>query len=62
PYTLPPGPYSTEQPNYTNAALIGQAILASQDHRLTLQDIYEWITIVYPHFNHTESTWMDSIR
>ncbi|KAJ7077845.1 hypothetical protein B0H15DRAFT_861154 [Mycena belliarum] len=62
PYTLPPGPYSTERPLSSYAALIGQAILSSRDHRLTLQEIYEWIVIVYPHFKRGERTWMNSIR
>ncbi|KAJ7933302.1 hypothetical protein B0H13DRAFT_1579327, partial [Mycena leptocephala] len=62
PYTLPPGPYSNQRPNYTYAALIGQAILSSQNHRLRLQDIYEWISIVYPYFKHGEKTWMNNIR
>lgn len=62
PYTLPPGPYSTTKPDYSYAALIGQAILSSPEHRLTLQDIYEWITTVYPFYNRGEQTWMNSIR
>ncbi|KAJ7043519.1 hypothetical protein C8F04DRAFT_991723 [Mycena alexandri] len=62
PYKLPPGPYSDQRPHHSYAALIGQAILSSQDHRLTLQEIYEWIVIVYPHFKRGERTWMNSIR
>ncbi|KAJ6591669.1 hypothetical protein DFH09DRAFT_1306385 [Mycena vulgaris] len=62
PYKLPPGPYSDERPHKSYAALIGQAILSSQDHRLTLQEIYEWIATVYPHFKRGERTWMNSIR
>ncbi|KAI6024444.1 hypothetical protein EDC04DRAFT_3143322 [Pisolithus marmoratus] len=62
PYKLPPGPYSTTKPDLSYAALIGQAILSSPDHRLTLQEIYDWITIVYPYFNRNETTWMNSIR
>ncbi|KAJ7672668.1 hypothetical protein B0H17DRAFT_1170882 [Mycena rosella] len=62
PYQIPPGPYSNERPHHSYAALIGQAILSSQDHRLTLQEIYEWIAIVYPHFKRGERTWMNSIR
>ncbi|KAJ7504481.1 hypothetical protein B0H11DRAFT_519826 [Mycena galericulata] len=62
PYTLPPGPYSDQRPQYSYAALIGQAILSSQDHRLTLQEIYEWIVTVYPHYKRGERTWMNSIR
>ncbi|KAJ7623295.1 hypothetical protein FB45DRAFT_101338 [Roridomyces roridus] len=62
PYTLPPGPYSHERPHYSYAALIGQAILSSPEHRLTLQEIYEWIVTVYPHYKRGERTWMNSIR
>ncbi|KXN86593.1 Forkhead box protein I3 [Leucoagaricus sp. SymC.cos] len=62
PYTLPPGPYSTNKPDLSYAALVGQAILSSPEHRLTLQEIYDWITIVYPHFKRGETTWMNSIR
>ncbi|KAG5220762.1 DNA ligase (ATP) [Salix suchowensis] len=32
------------------------------DHRLTLQEIYDWITIVHPYFKRGETTWMNSIR
>ncbi|KAF7294401.1 Forkhead box protein I1 [Mycena kentingensis (nom. inval.)] len=62
PYTLPPGPYSEQRPHHSYAGIIGQAILSSTDHRLTLQEIYDWICIVYPHFKRGERTWMNSIR
>jgi hypothetical protein len=62
PFKLPPGPYSHTKPDLPYAALIGQAILASPERRLTLQEIYDYITIVYPHFKRNEQTWMNSIR
>lgn len=62
PYTLPPGPYLTTKPDLSYAALIGRAILSSSEHRLTLQEIYDWITIVYPYYKRGETTWMNSIR
>lgn len=62
PYTLPPGPYITKKPDVSYAALVGRAILASPKHALTLQEIYDWITIVHPHFKRGETTWMNSIR
>ncbi|ESK94917.1 forkhead box protein i1 [Moniliophthora roreri MCA 2997] len=62
PYKLPAGPYSPNKPDLSYAALLGQAILSSAEHRLTLQEIYDWITIVYPFFKRGETTWMNSIR
>ncbi|TFK40008.1 hypothetical protein BDQ12DRAFT_712067 [Crucibulum laeve] len=62
PYTLPPGPYSPNKPDLSYAALVGRAILSSPEHRLTLQEIYDWITIVYPYYKRGETTWMNSIR
>jgi hypothetical protein len=62
PFTLPPGPYSPNKPDASYAALVGQAIIASPEHRLTLQEIYDYITIVYPFFKRDEQTWMNSIR
>ncbi|GBE86557.1 hypothetical protein SCP_0904360 [Sparassis crispa] len=62
PYVLPPGPYQTEKPDFSYAAMIGQAILSSPQHRLTLQDIYEWIATVYSHYKRGEQTWMNSVR
>lgn len=62
PFVLPSGPYSPNKPDYSYAALVGQAILSSPEHRLTLQEIYDYITIVYPFFKRGEQTWMNSIR
>ncbi|KAH9839813.1 uncharacterized protein C8Q71DRAFT_702663 [Rhodofomes roseus] len=62
PYVLPLGPYSEDKPDCAYAGLIGQAILSSPEHRLTLQDIYEWITTVYPYYKRGEQTWMNSVR
>ncbi|KAJ7583238.1 hypothetical protein C8J56DRAFT_953416 [Mycena floridula] len=62
PYTLPPGPYTPTKPECSYAAILGQAILSSPQHRLTLQEIYDWITIVFPFFKRGETTWMNSIR
>lgn len=62
PFALPSGPYSSSKPEQSYAAIIGQAVLSSPEHRLTLQEIYDWITIVYPYFKRGETTWMNSIR
>ncbi|KAI0766956.1 hypothetical protein BD413DRAFT_605716 [Trametes elegans] len=57
-----PGPYSARKPDLSYAAIIGQAILASPGHALALQDIYEYITTVYPFYKRGEPTWMNSVR
>lgn len=62
PYKLPPGPYLSTKPDLSYAALIGRAIISSPEHRLTLQEIYDWITIVCPYYKRGETTWMNSIR
>ena len=62
PYVIPPGPYPAEKPDLSYAALIGQAILSSEEHRLSLQHIYEWISKVYPYYKRTDQIWMNSIR
>ncbi|TFK86976.1 hypothetical protein K466DRAFT_599870 [Polyporus arcularius HHB13444] len=62
PFKLPPGPYSERKPDIPYAAIIGRAILASPNHALALQDIYEYITTVYPHYKRGEVTWMNSVR
>ena len=62
PYVIPPGPYPAEKPDLSYAALIGQAILSSKEHRLSLQHIYEWISKVYPYYKRTDQIWMNSIR
>ncbi|EIN09547.1 hypothetical protein PUNSTDRAFT_125734 [Punctularia strigosozonata HHB-11173 SS5] len=62
PYTLPSPPYLQTKPELSYAALIGQAVLSSEQHMLTLQEIYEWITTVYPYYKRNEQTWMNSVR
>lgn len=44
------------------AGLIGQAILASSEKRLSLAEIYNWISTVYPFFERGDRGWQNSIR
>ncbi|KAI0741951.1 hypothetical protein C8Q80DRAFT_166813 [Daedaleopsis nitida] len=62
PFALPEGPYSTAKPDLSYAAIIGRAIMASPNHALALQDIYEYITTVFPYYKRGEQTWMNSVR
>ncbi|KAI8987104.1 fork head domain-containing protein [Pilobolus umbonatus] len=51
-----------EKPPYSYATLIAHAILTSKDGRLTLSDIYKWISEYYPYYKKGEKGWQNSIR
>ncbi|CEP06992.1 hypothetical protein [Parasitella parasitica] len=51
-----------EKPPYSYATLIAHAILSSKDGRLTLNDIYQWISQKYPVFSMGNGGWQNSIR
>ncbi|KAG8970663.1 hypothetical protein FRC05_000521 [Tulasnella sp. 425] len=62
PFRLPPGPRLTSKPHYSYAALIGQALMSSPTQRLSLNQIYTWISMAYPYFKRGEAGWQNSIR
>ncbi|KAG1049900.1 hypothetical protein G6F46_003470 [Rhizopus delemar] len=51
-----------EKPPYSYATLIAHAILCSKDGRLTLSDIYKWISEAYPFYQRSNKGWQNSIR
>ncbi|CAO3650328.1 unnamed protein product [Mucor hiemalis] len=51
-----------EKPPYSYATLIAHAILTSKDGRLTLSDIYRWISEAYPYYKRGQKGWQNSIR
>lgn len=52
-----------KKPPYSYAVLIGMAILRSPDRRLTLSQIYKWISDTFAHYkNKAEPGWQNSIR
>ncbi|KAI9279584.1 fork head domain-containing protein [Sporodiniella umbellata] len=51
-----------EKPPYSYATLIAHAILSSKDGRLTLSDIYKWISEAYPFYQRGSKGWQNSIR
>lgn len=63
-YKLPPGYGSSKaKPSSVSyAGLIGQAILSSSDGRLSLAEIYTWISTVYPFYERGDRGWQNSIR
>lgn len=63
-FRLPPGHGSSKaKPSSVSyAGLIGQAILSSSDARLSLAEIYLWISSVYPYYERGDRGWQNSIR
>ncbi|OBZ89651.1 Forkhead protein sep1 [Choanephora cucurbitarum] len=51
-----------EKPPYSYATIIGHAILSSKERKLTLHDIYIWITQNYPFYSNDTQGWQNSIR
>lgn len=50
------------KPSYSYAALIGMAILRAPNRRLTLNQIYTWISTTYSFYRNADAGWMNSIR
>ncbi|KAI9837997.1 MAG: hypothetical protein M1819_006151 [Sarea resinae] len=50
------------KPPFSYATMIGQAILASDEEKLTLNNIYQWIMEKYAFYRHSQSGWQNSIR
>lgn len=50
------------KPPYSYALLIGMSILRSPNRRLTLAQIYRWISDSFSHYRATDLGWQNSIR
>ena len=63
-YKLPPewGRSTAKPQSVSYAGMIGQAILSSSDGRLSLNEIYNWISTVFPFFERGDRGWQNSIR
>ncbi|KAF6723763.1 Forkhead box protein B1 [Oryzias melastigma] len=53
---------SANKPNQSYIALISRAILSSEDKKLLLCDIYQWIMDRYPYFKSKDKNWRNSVR
>ena len=50
------------KPPYSYASLIAMAILRAPNRKLTLAQIYKWITDTFAHYRAAETGWQNSIR
>lgn len=50
------------KPPFSYATLIAQAIFSSEEEKLTLNNIYNWIMEKYAFYRHSQSGWQNSIR
>lgn len=57
-----PADNRTAKPPYTYASLIAQAINSSPAKKLTLHEIYDWVTDKWPYFLGNQKGWQNSIR
>ncbi len=62
PGDMPPIEDSGSKPPYSYAQLIGMSILRAQTRRLTLAQIYRWISDSFSHYRATDLGWQNSIR
>ncbi|KAM4629273.1 forkhead box Q2 [Polymixia lowei] len=53
---------SQDKPIQSYIALISMAILASEEKKLLLCDIYQWIMDHYPYFKSKDKNWRNSVR
>ncbi|KAB8349564.1 hypothetical protein FH972_023588 [Carpinus fangiana] len=62
PADLPAVPDEGGKPPFSYAQLIGMAILRAPNRRLTLAQIYKWISDTFSFYREVESGWTNSIR
>ncbi|GME88358.1 unnamed protein product [Ambrosiozyma monospora] len=53
---------ASTKPPYSYASLIGMAILRAPERKLTLSQIYQWITDTFSYYRKGEVGWQNSIR
>ncbi|KAK7952642.1 forkhead box protein l2 [Apiospora aurea] len=60
--SFPPIADDGQKPGHSYAQLIGMAILRAPTRRLTLSQIYKWISDSYSFYNANDAGWQNSIR
>ncbi|KAJ9235622.1 transcriptional regulator family: Forkhead [Paecilomyces variotii] len=62
PHEMPPIEDDGTKPPYSYATLIGMSILRAPNRRLTLAQIYKWISETFSFYRTSDSGWQNSIR
>ncbi|KAL4806021.1 fork head domain-containing protein [Aspergillus unguis] len=62
PHELPPVEDDGTKPPYSYATLIGMSILRAPNRRLTLAQIYRWISDTFSYYKNSDPGWQNSIR
>jgi len=62
PHDMPPIEDDGTKPPYSYATLIGMSILRAPNRRLTLAQIYKWISDAFSYYKHSDPGWQNSIR
>ncbi|RFU35901.1 hypothetical protein B7463_g443, partial [Scytalidium lignicola] len=62
PDSFPPLHDDGTKPGHSYAQLIGMAILRAPNRRLTLAQIYKWISDTFSYYNAADAGWQNSIR
>ena len=62
PHNMPLLDDDGSKPPYSYASLIGMAILRAPNRRLTLSNIYKWISDTFSHYRTSAPGWQNSIR
>ncbi|KAL1972131.1 hypothetical protein VTN31DRAFT_7350 [Thermomyces dupontii] len=62
PHEMPPIEDDGSKPPYSYATLIGMSLLRAPNRRLTLSQIYKWISDTFSYYRNGDSGWQNSIR
>ncbi|KAJ5570734.1 Winged helix-turn-helix transcription repressor DNA-binding [Penicillium sp. DV-2018c] len=62
PHEMPPIEDDGTKPPYSYATLIGMSILRANNRRLTLAQIYKWISDTFSYYKNSDPGWQNSIR
>ena len=62
PHNMPPVEDTGAKPPYSYASLIGMSILRAPGRRLTLAQIYKWISDSFSYYRASDAGWQNSIR